>query len=377
MKYGMSSLLGPGLAGALLLGSGCIVITEGKGDGDHTSGPSRITLSFAMPSGESCILISDNQDRTCDSAIAPLDKATVVVTAEWGARTPGSIEVSDDCGGTFVATYSKPDWVKGQWAPPSTEGTCVITARAISADGGGMLISGVVAVKAEEPQPAPYPRVSGKLSHSNDTCVLAAGETAVFCSEPVRAGDVIQASIDIDWGNLTEIQKGVSSSCGGESVEPVNDGSSFQAAWRAPLIDTKDCWVAFEAMTEEGPATIATLYYSVVDGQPRGEVYAYVYFEHSGGQCYLNPGAVSSDCAPATAGERTLVYVEIDWGNHEAGSITVDDTCNGSFTNTFSSSTNKSFDWVVPPAPTTCTVQVEAITASGERNVFEMNIPID
>jgi hypothetical protein len=187
----------------------------------------------------------------------------------------------------------------------------------------------------------------------------------------------MQASIDIDWGNLTEIQKGVSSSCGGEWAEPVDDGSSFQAAWLAPLLNTTGCWVTFEATSQEGPMTIATLYYSVVDGQPKGEVYAYVYFEHSGGQCYVNPGAFSSDCAPAAAGARTLVYVEIDWGNYGAGNITVGDTCNGSFTNTFSSATNKAFDWVVPPVPTTCTVQVEAVTASGERNVFEMNIPVN
>jgi hypothetical protein len=375
MKYGISSLLAPGLAGALLLGSGCLVMPEGTMDGDDGSGAPRLVLDITLPSGAVCTVVSGGQDRPWSNSIASPGQATVGASVEWGAREPGSVEVSDDCGGALEMLSSNPVTVKAAWVPPATEGACTITARAVSADGIDTVVSTVVAVRAGGP--SPYPRVSGKLSHGNGTCLLQAGQTEVDCSQPVRAGEVVQASIDIDWGNLSVSQMGVSSSCGGEWAEPVNDGSSFQAAWLAPLIDTADCWVTFEATSQEGPATIAKLYYSVVEGQPRGEVYAYVYFEHSGGQCYLNPGAFSSDCAPASAGERTLVYVEIDWGKYEAGSITVGDTCSGSFTNTFSSSTNKAFDWVAPPVPATCTVKVEAVTASGERNVFEMNIPVN
>jgi hypothetical protein len=375
MKYGISSLLGPGLMGALLLGSGCALYIEGTMDDDDAPTDLQLVIDLSLPSGLACTVASGGQDRACGGSIESSGQATVAATVEWGARAPGFIDMSDDCGGTFELVSSDQVSMKTEWTPPSTEGTCVIWARAVAADGVDALLS--VTVEVQSGGPGPYPRVSGKLSHSTGTCLLQAGQTEVVCSEPVLAGDFIQASVDIDWGNLSAIQYGVSSACGGESAEPVNDGSTFQAAWLAPLIDNPGCWVTFEAITLEGPMTIATLYYSVVDGQPRGEVYAYVYFEHAGGQCYLNPGAFSSDCAPAAAGEKTLVYVEVDWGNYRAGPITVSDTCNGSLTNTFSSETNKEFDWVLPPVATPCTVQVEAVTADGELNVFEMNIPIN
>jgi hypothetical protein len=376
MKNGISSLLGPGLMGALLLGSGCALYIEGTPDGDDDDDPGapQIVLDVSLPGGAVCTVVS-SQERPCSGSIESSGQAVVAVSVEWGARAPGYIEVSDNCGGSFAIGDSDSISLKAEWAPPATPNTCVIMARAVGADGGGPKVS--VALEVQAGGPGPYPRVSGKLSHSNGTCLLQAGQTAVTCSQPVRAGEIIQASVDIDWGDLTESQYGVSSSCGGEWAEPVDDGSTFQAAWLAPLIDDPGCWVTFEAMSLEGPTTIATLRYSVVEGQPRGEVYAYVYFEHSGGQCFVNRGAFSSICAPAAAGETTLVYVEVDWGNYQAGPITVTDTCNGTFTNTFSSTTNKEFDWVLPAAPTTCTVQVEAVTADGERDVFEMNIPVN
>jgi hypothetical protein len=377
MKYGISSLLGPGLIGALLLGSGCVLYVEGTPDDDDNSDPSapQLVLDVSLPSGAVCTVVS-GQERTCSGSIESSGQAVVAVSVEWGTGAPGDIQVSDNCGGSFAIVGSDSSSLKAEWAPPATQDTCVIMALAVGADGRLAKVS--VAIDVQASGPGAYPWVSGKLSHSNGTCVVQAGQTEVDCNEPVRAGDVMQASIDIDWGDLSESQYGVSSSCGGNWVEPaVGASSTFQAALQAPLIDTEDCWVMFEAISLEGPKTIATLHFSVVDGQPRGEVYAYVYFEHSDGQCYLNPGAFSSECAPASAGEKTLVYVEIDWGNYQAGPITVSDNCNGTFTNTFSSSTNQAFDWLLPPVPTTCTVQVEAVTASGERDVFEMNIPVN
>jgi hypothetical protein len=267
MKYGISSLLGPGLAGALLLGSGCIGLLEGTTD----------------------------------------------------------------------------------------EGS------------GGAVKEG----------PPGFPRIAAKLSHGNGTCLLPAGQTDVPCDAPVRAGEVMQASVDVEWGELSEGVIVMSPTCSSTFVEPVDDGSAYQEAWRAPLSSNMACEVTFEASSLEGPFATAKMYYSVVDGQPPGEVYGAVNLEHTSGHCALLTGDFSEDCEPVRAGEIALVYVDIDWGNDEVGSIAVGDNCGGAFTTTFSNDVgSQTLEWKVPSAPTSCTLALEAITAGGERHLFELNVPI-
>jgi hypothetical protein len=381
MKYGISFLLGPGLAGALLLGSACVVVPEGTpGDDDPADvGPAeapRLTLDIRMPTGVLCTVAADSQDRTCEGPIASNSQAVVDVSVDWDDLEPDLIELEDDCGGTLQFVFNDLASYRATWVSPAEQDTCVITARATSKNGVRSDLSVAVVVQGQRPQLG-YPLLSAKLTHSNGTCILPAGQFNVTCSAPVRAGDVMQASLQIDWGNQTQSQISVSPTCGGEFVDPVDDGSTFASAWLAPLIDDDDCSVMFEAISQDGAITTAKMNFSVVDGQPPGEVYAYLYLEHTGGQCYLYPGAFATDCAPVTAGERALFYVEIDWGNYEAGSITVSDTCDGNLATTFSSSTNKQFDWDVSAVAAACTVQVEAITADGALHTFEMNVPVN
>jgi hypothetical protein len=148
MNYGISSLLGRGLAGALLLGSGCLVMPEGTNDGDDRSGAPRLVLDVSMPSGVVCTVVSGSQDRTCDSAITSPSRAVVAASIEWNGREPGALEVGDDCGGTLAVLSSNPVAFKAEWAPPSEAGACVITARAASKDGVRSELSAVVVVQA-------------------------------------------------------------------------------------------------------------------------------------------------------------------------------------------------------------------------------------
>jgi hypothetical protein len=366
MKYGISSLLGPGLAGVLLLGSGCVA-TEGE------AAPPRLVLDISLPSGFFCTVVSDSQDRTCDSAIALNGQAVVEASVDWGGREPGSLEVSDDCGGDLAILASDPGSFQAEWTPPATPVTCVVTARATSEDGTSSELSATVMVQGNGLQGG-FPRISVKLSHSNGICVLPVGQAEQTCSEPITAGDLIAAEVQVDWGDLLADQVSVSSLCG-DGVPPPN-GDPFTFAKLAPLIDT-DCTPTFEAIASDGTSATAAMSFSVVDGQPPGEVYAYLYLEHADGECRLRPGAFSTECTPVAAGANALVFVEVAWGNYEAGSITVDDDCNGSFSVTFMSMTSQELDWDVPSKGNACTVQAEAVTADGKRHTFELNVPMD
>jgi hypothetical protein len=267
MKYGISSLLGPGLAGALLLGSGCLMSSE-------------------------------------------------------------------DAAGDDTETVK---------------------------DGDG------------------FPRITAKLSYGSSTCLLPAGETSVTCNEPVQAWEIMQASVDVEWGELTAGPIVVSPSCSSTYVDPVDDGSAYQEAWHAPLLSNMACEVTLDAVTDEGPFATAKMYYSVVDGQPPGEVYGTINLEHTGGYCHLLTGDFSADCEqPVRAGEITFVYVDTDWGKYEAGTITVSDDCGGTFTLTLDNDAgSQALEWKVPSEPTTCTLALEAFTAGGESHVFELNVPVE
>ena len=266
MKYGVSSLLGPGLVGALLLGSGCMVLPEGD-------------------------------------------------TADEGP-------------------------------------------------GAGM------------GEPAGAPRISAKLSYGNTTCLLSADQTEVTCDTPVRAEEIMQASVDIDWDGLSEGWVGVTPSCSGPYVDPVDDGSAHQVAWHAPFLNNMACEVLIDISSLEGPFATSIMRFSVVDGQPPGEVYGYIYLEHANDVCRLLIGDFSEDCSPVRPGELTLVYAEVAWGKHAAGTIDVRDTCGGTITVTENSDIGRALEWKVPSSPTSCTLELEAITAAGERHVFALHVPV-
>jgi hypothetical protein len=372
MKHGMSSLRGPALAGALLLGSGCIILPEAIHEGDEQT--VQIVMDIRQPNGAACTVSSDGQDGACNGVIATRGRAMVNAVVDWSRDEPESLVVIDDCAGRFEVSSSAATSFQAEWVAPVVPRTCVITASATSKDGARSELSTVLMVQGDGP--IGFPRISAKLSHGNDTCVLAAGQTDVACG-PISSGGVVQSSVVIDWGTLSQGTISVAPTCSRQFVDPVDDGSSFQSAWYAPLIDTPSCEVTFEAVSDEGPFTVARMSYSIVDGQPPGEVYAYVYLEHTDGQCFLDPGAFATECGAIEGGAKALVYVEIDWGKDAPGSITVGDTCNGSFATTFSSETSEQLDWSVPADATTCTVQVEATTDGGELRTFEMLVSVN
>ena len=224
-----------------------------------------------------------------------------------------------------------------------------------------------------------FPRIAAKLSYGDSTCLLPAGEKSVTCDEPVQEWEIMQASVDIEWGELTPGPVVINPICSSKYVDPVDDGSAYQMAWHSWLLNNPACELTLETSTAEGPFTTVKMYYSIENGQPPGEVYGAIHLEHTGGQCRLLTGAFSADCEQSVrAGEITFVYVDTGWGKYEVGSVTVRDDCGGMFTLTHDNNAgSQSLEWKVPSEPTTCTLTLEAITAGSESRVFELNVPVE
>jgi hypothetical protein len=79
---------------------------------------------------------STGQNSSCQAKIASPAEAPYQLTVfNWGSAVPGTIELSDDCGGRFDEASRNPGDRSGAWLPPVDGGLCIITARAIN-DGG-------------------------------------------------------------------------------------------------------------------------------------------------------------------------------------------------------------------------------------------------
>ena len=89
-------------------------------------------VSFTI---EFCSVSSNDGPLAC-GALSVDETANVSSDVSWGDALPGTLVLSDDCGGTFVDEFSEPDFLAATWQPPAapTSG-CPVKATATSLEG--------------------------------------------------------------------------------------------------------------------------------------------------------------------------------------------------------------------------------------------------
>lgn len=114
--------------------------------------------------------VSQFSGASCASTIAsPSITAWSASVPSWGGSSPGTIEISDDCGGRFGFEQITPDSIGGSWLPPAGGGLCKITARATSSDGE---VSTTVAAILARAGTAPTPQPIQVQANFEDGCQL-------------------------------------------------------------------------------------------------------------------------------------------------------------------------------------------------------------
>lgn len=343
-------------------------------DGQFVSAP-QLFLEVGLPNAF-CSLFSGSQDGTCQGSISSPDRASVQAFVDWGNGIPGFLEVTDNCGGIFESQFNDPFFFQGNWLPPTSETVCLISARAFSGDGLFSQLSAAVLVRPGVPPQPVSPQIFFNINHSNGFCESTPGQIDTFCQQPVRAGDVIQVFAQIDWRNQPPGFPQIFDTCGGAFLDLFQDPFRIQGAWRAPFFDTP-CTLIVDAFGVNGIATRSTLSFNVTAQQPPADIQAFVRLQHGNGVCELRPGQTVADCTPAFAGDRPFLQVDMQWGNFVPGFVSVRDNCGGFFNLFINDPFVIQGEWVMPFIPgALCTVSVEATSAEGLFQSFQLNVPL-
>jgi len=192
---------------------------------------------FVAPSGNA----------SCPQSLASPDVTsyTAIVTS-WGGSTPGTLELSDDCGGTFGTTTRNSDSATGFWLPPVAGGLCVLTAHAVSGDGVSSTFRAAIFTHAGTPATAPPPLLFANTS----SCQLA--DPPASCGFASR-GDFrfISISVSLPGGHPGTLT--ASDSCFGPL--PVANYFSAFPFWNIPASAGSSCTMTVRATTLEGSST--------------------------------------------------------------------------------------------------------------------------
>jgi hypothetical protein len=118
---------GDGVAATL---SVAVLVHEGT---PRTASPPQFQMNLYGPTN--CSLSSTNSPVTCP----PVTPGAVLNTngnVNWLDGLPGSVSVTDDCGGTFTRSSSDTSRIYGTWSSPAPSGTtCTLTVQVTNLEG--------------------------------------------------------------------------------------------------------------------------------------------------------------------------------------------------------------------------------------------------
>ncbi|HEU4727243.1 MAG TPA: hypothetical protein VFT22_05130 [Kofleriaceae bacterium] len=242
-----------------------VVFPEGAGTGAVTAAGVLVT----EPSGVlnipavGCSVFSGSlglSNASCSSTIASPATADYGVSVfGWGAAsTPGTIELSDDCGGRFGTSSRNPGGVFGSWLPPVNGGLCKLTVRATNGDGLVDTITAAVLVRAGTPATSQPPGVFVTLENG---CQLGDPASPPVC-DFIAPGRVRGVFGSISWGDGTPGSVIITDDCAGLQIQP-DVTSFFNNSWIVPDQEGRTCTTRVRATSLQGATTEQAVQYLI------------------------------------------------------------------------------------------------------------------
>jgi hypothetical protein len=215
-------------------------------------------------SNASCsVMAGDNA--SCQFIVAsPQPVAYHATVVDWGGGVPGTLTVSDDCGGRFGLSSQSFDDRIGFWLPPLAGDLCILTARATSGDGlTSSIAAAVVADAGAPPAVTQPPAQSATLFYS----LTPNQQGTIFLSNPppaltmLRAGVSLGLSDFVNWADGLPGTVTVVDSCVG--AQPVTvfdfgfgvDTDVSSQVWTAPTTQGVLCTITVQATNLQGVAS--------------------------------------------------------------------------------------------------------------------------
>jgi hypothetical protein len=245
-----------------------VVFPDGTSDGGVTVSGVFVTeplVEFKLPE-LGCALRSEplgGGNASCPITTAsPVNATYQLSVISWGVSTPGTLDVSADCGGLFGTTDRNADTLAGPWVPPVAGGLCIFTAHATNGDGLTATIQAAVLVHAGSALPdAQPPSLSAAIGNDHFSCSPGGTAPAQCGTIPVRAP--LRGFTSVSWGDGLAGGVTVTDSCVGAQTVTASFGSFISTIWAVPNLPGTTCTTTIVATNLEGNSTQRTMQYVI------------------------------------------------------------------------------------------------------------------
>jgi hypothetical protein len=188
---------------------------------------------------------------SCSRSIASPQYADFTMFVSWGNSGPGSITVSDTCGGAVGIGYQDSYSITGRWLPPVQGGVCFLSVHAVNSDGVEANLSAAILVKDGTPPVVSPPSVSVEVSHSQGYCSASSNGGSGPC-DPILSGDTAFVAVWLDWLDGYPGSVVITDDCGGVITTVWNDIYWWEGYWNVPLLPGTTCTLSAQATNLEG-----------------------------------------------------------------------------------------------------------------------------
>jgi hypothetical protein len=183
----------------------------------------------------------------------------------WGGSTPGTIDISDNCGGRFGTSLRFIGDVNGFWLPPVGGGLCFVTAHAVNGDG---LSATVTAAVVTHPGTAATARPPQPSAQFVNLCSFGNSASPSDCGT-VQIGNQLSLFATVFWDDGFPDSVTITDDCVGPRPDVI-DTSFFSISWLASGIPGATCTTTMRATNLQGVSTEIAARYHLVAPPPGG-----------------------------------------------------------------------------------------------------------
>ena len=213
------------------------------------------TLQISLPDlGCSQSSNSIGFNASCQNTIAaPTVTSYNASVLSWNGSDPGTIDVTDNCGGSVGVSSGGSSDLSGFWLPPAAGGTCIITARAVDAD--GLVTTESLAVLARPGTAPPIGSAPSVFAEYETGCVFGGSTFPSFCGS-FSVGAIRTVFYEVFLFDGHPGRTTMTDTCAGPQRLPITPNGSFNnISWTEPAPGGRNCTTTMHATTLEGAVT--------------------------------------------------------------------------------------------------------------------------
>lgn len=215
-------------------------------------------LSVSLPELQ-CNLISGDNASCANPIASPTFTSITVTVLSWGGSAPGTLDLSQSCGGQFQFD-TETDPLRGHWLPPVAGGICFLTVHAVNSAGSVANLAPVILVHPGTPPTNPTV-ISAVFSGFSCSFNNTSSPQPVDCGL-VSANHFIGLSVQFSGDNAIPSRGHFSDDCGGGDFDLDTSVNNFGRGWTTPGAPGRICTTTIHKTSIQGD-TMASAHYQL------------------------------------------------------------------------------------------------------------------